>query len=400
MRTVEPPAALEPVTVAGLAPLLEPRTGPCVSLHLGRHPAEPSGVDQPIDPARLGALLRDARDQLHRIGTSRSVGDRLLAPARALLDDAAFWSRPAGAVLLLAEGLAVRASVPGPLEELAVVGPSFQLLPLLSLAADDRALWLLELDEEHVRLYEVTLQGMRELVVDGLPRTMDEALGTASSGEHMHLQVGLARVSASGGVGYAGPAPIAEDHDADLVRFFRVVDRAVCAAMPDGGVPLLLAGAAYHLPIYRSVSRHAMVRDEHVVVGPEDRRPRDLHRRALTVLRSMGDEVRAEAARRYADRLTHGGTASTLDDVLLAGAQGRVHTLLVRRSAHVWGGVAAATASDGTLTLEVHDEQGAGDVDLLDEASVRVARTGGAVLLCDAAAMPVPESPLAAVLRW
>ena len=103
--------------------------GPCVSLFLPTHRSHP-GTDQ--DPIRLRNLLSRAGEQVASLGLRSPDATELLAPAEALLDDAAFWrSQSDGLAIFLRPGWFRAYRLPLELAELVSVGDRFHLKPLL-----------------------------------------------------------------------------------------------------------------------------------------------------------------------------------------------------------------------------------------------------------------------------
>src|SRR5689334_19891586 len=87
----------------------------CVSLYM---PILRGGAEAIDDPVRLAHLLRKAAQELQQRGHEATWIDDLMKPARAILEDTAFWAHPEdGLVLFLAPGLLRRYRLPRCFEE-------------------------------------------------------------------------------------------------------------------------------------------------------------------------------------------------------------------------------------------------------------------------------------------
>jgi hypothetical protein len=89
--------------------------GPCVSLFLPTHRAGPDSRSfAKADVIRFKNLLREAERKLRALGTPAPETRRLLAPARARLEDERFWRYQAdGLALLSAATASGRSGFPG-----------------------------------------------------------------------------------------------------------------------------------------------------------------------------------------------------------------------------------------------------------------------------------------------
>jgi hypothetical protein len=83
-----------------------------------------------------------------------------------------------------------------------------------------------------------------------------------------------------------------------------------------------------------------------------------------------------------------------LAEVLEAARNGRVDTLFVADDTHIWGRLDAPANG-----VTQHDEQAAGDEDLLDIAAADTWRNGGAVEVLPRADAPFGK-PVAALFRY
>jgi hypothetical protein len=328
---------------------------------------------------RLKNLLREAEEQLAARGEPRERSDELLAPARRLLDDAAYWQQAGeGLAIFLSPGL-TRVQRVGPrLPERAVVGERFHVAPLLPLLSGDGGFHILALSQNSVRLFEATRDGAEQLRLPDVPRSQQEALqiDEVKSPLQFHTTGGTQSAAMRGGrraAMFHGHG-VAEDDERPL--------------------PLVLAGVEYELAMFREVSRHPQIVPGGIEGNPELLSADELHRRAWPLVEPalQSDLQRAVAA---FDELGGSDRVSCdLEDVLRAAVDGRVDTLFADVSRQRWGRFDA-----GSRNVEVHEDRQPADEDLIDRAAAEALERGGSVFGLTDGTVP-GGGPVAALFRY
>lgn len=377
------------VTADDVASLLEHAGDIVVSIYL---PTHRSGPETRQDPIRLKNLLSEARAEIVELGKRGPEADRLLEPARALVEDHNFWQhQSSGLALFIDDGMRAY-RVQESFEPRVVVGDSFHVKPLLRVMSRGEQFNVLALSENQVRL----LWGTRDRVgqVD-LPDEVPESLAAALWFEDPERQVQF-RQAASAGMGkgaiFHGHGGGKDQPQEEIERFFRAVESGVRHLLHPN-VPLVLAGVERLLPIYRQVTAHEPVMEDAVIGNPDRLTPEELHARAWEIVRPSFDRERQEvvdALNADADR-----RVDSVPEAIEAARAGRVGAVIVASDAAVWGDPGADDSGP-----EVHDERRPGDRDLLD---VLVAdtwtRSGGSVWVVPSEEMP-DGAPVAALLRY
>jgi hypothetical protein len=330
---------------------------PCVSLYLPVNPARPETQSNII---RLKNLLRQAEERMLERGTARERCVEVLAPARELLDDAAFWQQPGeGLAIFLAPGVKQIQRAPSPFLERAYVGDRFHFAPLLPLLSGDGRFHVLALSQNSVRLFEASRDGVEELELAGVPRSLQDAL------QIDEVQAPL-QFHAPGG------APQA-------------------TAMRASG-----RGAAvdYEQAMFREVTQHPQLVQDGIVGNPELLSGEELRDRALPLVEPF---LQADLQRAVATYDELGGSdrvSSDLEDVLLAAVDGRVDTLFADVTRQRWG-----RFDPGSRTVEVHEDRQPTDEDLIDRAAAEALERGGCVFGLTDGSVP-GGGPVAAVFRY
>ena len=343
----------------------------CVSifLPLGGAGAAGSGAQ-----AVLGNLLREARKRLDLRGVRHPVADALLEPAQALVQERPFRRHHGDglALFLSCEGMR-RHELPLAFEPLVVVSDRFHVTPLVPLMTGDGRFDILALSQNRVRLFTASRHDIEQVVLPDLPQSMEEALGADDPDVQFQFHT-----ASSAALGHQPSSRIGHGvgvHDAktDVARFLRRVDRAVSHRLREDEAPLVLAGVAYLLAIYRDVGSYPNVAGPVIEGNPDDLEPEKLHSRAWPVAASLFDAPRQEAHGRHRDLHDMNSPlwSGELDAIVPAAHRGRVATLFL-----------AAETAAGPPTGD-HAED-----DLPNLATVHTLLNGGAVYALPSAQLP------------
>lgn len=377
-----PHTILEPRMQDDVRMLLSPPPGPCVSIYL---PAHPVGAGD--EPARihLKNLLRQAAERL-----GEPAAENVLASAYALVDgtpDFDFWRHQDEVLaLFLAPGFFRYVSIPFPVDERLEVGERFIIRPLLPLLGGG-TFYVLALSQKEVRLLEVADSNIRRVDLEGVPRSLEEALGEQLTGRLFQTHTASPAALGQRGAIVHGRGSGDEDVKAEAMRFLQRVDAGLASKLPDRNVPVVLAGVEYLQAIYREVSRLAAIAAEGITGSPEHLGDDALAQRA----RPLAEVFFTEDRRRNAERLEHlegmDRTSLHITEILPAARDGRVSVLFVSTEADLRG----SFGSDG----RIHP----GEEDLLDLAAAWTLDQGGTVY-----AVPRSEVPegadVAAIFRY
>ena len=368
--------------------LLEDERGDCASLLMPTYLAE---GDLGQDRVRLRNLVREAEQQLDARGGSVAI----LEPARALLEERAFWKRQArGLAIFCASDFFRCYRLPVTLDERVVVRDRFYLRPLAQLRADGGRFYVLALSLNDVRLLEARHGEMRRVALDGVPRSFQEALGYEQydSGVYSH-STSTSRLGQPATFHGHGDGD-QEKLDKDILHYFQLVAKGLSGVLEDHRAPMVLAAVEEHFPRYRSANKHPNLLAEGIAGNPERTSDRALYDRAWRIAEPYFLAERDKALERYGELKGSDRAANAMSDLMQAADQGRVDVLLLDERTELWG------TYDPTLAeLEVHAEPEAGDEDLLDKAAFYTLARGGTVFTVASDSMP-DGGPAAAILRY
>jgi hypothetical protein len=363
-------------------------------------PTERGGPEVRQNQVRLRHLLADAREQLVQGGMAAREADRLLAPARALKDDVAFWRHNQfGLAVFIASDVFETVRLDQPPRERVIVADRFYIMPLISVFDSHGDYFLLALSQNLAQLYRGHRLGIEPMPVQGLPTRLDEALAADDLEESLqfHTQTGP-----QGPPGTDRPAVFhgqgvgTDDarHRKRVIEYCRIVNQTVHQALQGRREPMVIAGVSWIVPVYHEVNSYPHLLQQ-AVVGNVDHSPlHELHERSWAVVEPVLSVHQQAALRLYHE--AH-GTPRALDDlsqVLVAAAQGRVDTLLTAPEADVWGRFDAASQ-----VAELHDQRRDHDENLLNLAAMLTLRNAGEVHQVDVSQI-AGSRPAAAVLRY
>ncbi|HKN87615.1 MAG TPA: hypothetical protein VJV04_12200 [Nitrospiraceae bacterium] len=343
---------------------------PSVSLFLPTHRAGPQ-IQQ--DPIRLKNLLKQAESQLITDGIRATEARDLLAPAAALLEDAAFWRHQDGGLAIFRSSESFRVfRLPDPVQEFVSVADRFYVKPLLPLLVNDVRFYILALSQKTVRLLECSRDRVQEVDLPGVPNSMTEALNEV---EAPQLQFHSLPVGGMTATRFHGHGVGIDDVDViNLQRYFHRVNDGLEPILKNQQAPLVLACVEYLAPLYRETNPYPHVLNAIVSGNPDGLKNEELHQKAWSIVEPTFQKARARAAAQYHEGIAKGRAAHSLAEILTAAYQGRVASLFVPLGVQRWG-----RFNFESLSLEEHEQEQSGDDELLDLATMQTLMHGGNV---------------------
>ncbi len=366
----------------------------CVSVYM---PTHPTGADGQQDLVRWRNLLHQIANQLVEGGLPSGKAKELLQPARDLETDSAFWKeRSYGLAAFISTNTFCRFRLPRRFDELTAVNCRFYVKPLLPLLSGTQRFFILALSQNDVRLFEASQFQILQLDVDALPGNIKAALNYTSvdRGQQVHPAMKGSGALGKQAVVFHGQGGEKDTHKDELVQFFRLVDAAIHPVLTAASAPLLLAGVAYLLPIYREICSYPHVAEEQLEGNCDHLTPNQLRERAFPLVEPVLQQNREKAAKRYIDLA---GTSLASDDIariLGAAYDGRVDILFIDSRIPVWGSIRI----DDRM-VEVHKSRQIGDDDLIDLAATQSLLHRGMVYSVEHEQLPSHGS-VAALFRY
>jgi hypothetical protein len=266
-------------------------------------PAHRVGAEIQQDPIRLKNLLGEAEGHLIAQSLRIPEAQKLLEPAKKLLQDGLFWQHQSdGLALFLSPGVLRYYRLPFDFEELVVVTDRFHIKPLLPLFSGDGRFYVLALSQSKVRLLQGTRYSVSEIDLEEVPASLAEVLKFNDPEKRFQFHT---MTRTPGGKGerpaiFHGHGVASADDPKDYIsRYFHRVDEGLHDLLRDEQAPLVLAGVDYLLPIYREANTYPHLVYEGIEGNPEELRAEELHERAWTTVQPLFLAEQEEAAAQY-----------------------------------------------------------------------------------------------------
>lgn len=382
---------MESVSLDTIMRLAEPAPGLRVSIFMPTQRFGPGS--QEADSTRLKNLTRKAQAELEAQGLKAADAERLVAPARALLDDRPLWLRSRdGLAVLLGEDTPHVFQLDMPVPEHVHVGNRFWVRPLLPLLERDDAYWVLALSQKRVRLLRGDGAALVEVPAEHIPASLSDALQWEDF-EKASLQFH----TGTSGTGGRRPAVFhgtgEPDTKGEIVRFFREIDRGLHEHLGSDHAPLVLAGVDYLIPLYHEVSTCPHLLPEAVTGNPDALGEQTLHERTWPIVAGVLNRAGEATLETVAEAWTSPRVITDPQQIRHAAASGRVATLLISEGAGWW-----SDDETGSGVIE-YDDYPEADEDLLQTAALHTLGNGGETLLFAGDRMPHGANAVA-LLRY
>jgi hypothetical protein len=370
--------------------------GPHISLVL---PVETAGRETRQNAIRLKNLLRQAEDDTVTLGFRRTDVQALLQSAWQAEQEAPFWQeREPGLALYVAPGFYRSYWLPNADADLVMVAGRFYLKPLIEMASNSQAFFVLAISMNDARFFRCTRFSDQELAVEGLPRGMAEALWPDDPERQQQFR-NQPVAQASGKQGtfgvFHGSGDIVEDETKDrILRYFQQVDKALQKVLSTSRLPLILASVDYLHSIYAEANSYRYLVREGIHGNPENVRAEELRQKAWKLLEPRFAESQRALLERYNTLRPRGRAVAGIKEVVRAAEAGRVESLLYKAGAHVWG---VRLRND----IAFSPEKRPGDEDIIDYAMVQTFLKDGDLCALAQEEENLPDqSVMKAILRF
>ncbi|MDF1755375.1 MAG: hypothetical protein P1U89_21485 [Verrucomicrobiales bacterium] len=317
------------------------------------------------------------------------------------LDDSTeeFWQhQDKGLVMIVADNGKVTAiQTPFSLDPFVHVGPRPSLGRLLPLT-DENRLYVLVLDLNKTRLFDVSRWCAREIALENVPTSLDEAM--RYDDPEKSLQHHTAESATGGspqntmyhGHGITGD----ETRQKKIRRFFEMVNHDLASNFPDREVPLLLFGLETEIGHYRPVNSYPHLLDEAIVFNSTDLSDDKLKAKMLEAVEARAVKAHNESLKNLESQINRGNGTTDLREIVKGAETGRIDTLYVTKGSSQYG---VYEAESNSVELEKDGESGKRSEDLVERAVLTTVRTGGRVHHTDRNELPSGVA-LAAIFRY
>jgi hypothetical protein len=252
---------MQDLSSRAIAKLLEsPATRPKVTLYIPmRKSAAPPHIIE--NQLHFKKAVNGAVSLLKGRPDGISLGSQLADYLDQRLSDKTFLENQTQGLLLTAEKDLIQTFyLPVDTEEYTAVDTNYHLAPVLGLLHDQQMFFVLVVAQHSPRLLRGTMYGLQRTAVV-LPESIESAFNIDEAG----LQRELSQ-SAGGKGGFNGRGGNRDTHEAERLRFFRLIDKQINKFVPKNA-PLILAGTETEAATFRGISRHPHILSETINGG-------------------------------------------------------------------------------------------------------------------------------------
>lgn len=362
----------------------------CISLYQTTHRFSPENQK---DAIVFKHLLRQLEDSLEPC-LSKDDLKSIMEPLNELKEDVPFWHNTMDGIAILAnQDDCVVYLLNSPVEDIAVVGESFLLKPLIRYYQSAHPYHLLGLSSTSFSFYEGNRYGIKELEIDAdIPRSMEEVLGE----EHPEGFLTHGRYGGNDGVAtFHGHGGRKDAIDKDIEKFFRYVDHTVLERYSKPmKLPLILVSLTEHQSMFRKISSNSYLVADGIDVSYESLDLNQLADQAWELMEPIYQEKELESVDRYQNAKSNHTGSDRRIDVARAAFEGRIATLLVEAEKSIPGKFNTESGK-----LEFGSTENPEREDLIDQIVNAVWKNKGEVIVLPMSRMP-SETGLAAIFRF
>ncbi len=368
---------------------------PCVSVFMPTVKGSES-IETKQNPIRFKKLLAEAEKKLELAGYRPAEAEKLLEPARTLLEDHKFWQYQSGGLALFLSPKVKRAyNLPLKFTELALVSDHFSVAPLLPLFTEDGRFYVLTLSQRSIQLYQCSRYSVARMDMKEVPKSIADLLELNPREKQLQFHANTeGRAGRSGNAGmFHGHAEDSNEAKSNILVYFQSVNKGITAMLNAERAPLVTAGVDYLNHIYAEANTYNNLYVRSIAGSAAGLRPEELRDRAWELLEPLFEAEARAAVQRFDQVRGTPAAASHIKPIMLAAEQGNVATLLVAANARKWG-----TYDADSGTLDLHKAPELSDTELVDLCVTSTLRHGGKVYVMEPSKMP-GISPIAAIFR-
>ena len=384
------------ISVEELKALVQQSPGLCVSIYM----PVAQGAEIQQNPIRFKNLIREAEDKIVEYGFDKKESAQLLEPVRAEVDQENFWENQSNLLaIFVGSGFFRYYACPVNFDELVVVSDNFHVKPLMPMLTGNNLFYVLALSQKEVRLIECTAYGAREVEVENLPKSLEEALQYDPTAKDGQFRIATAKGGTNNSFQHPGSfhgqgSPDRDEPQQEILQYFHIIDGALHEYLRNKKAPLVLAGVEYLLPLYREANSYPHLVEEGITGNQKVLKPEELRAEALPLVEPLFLQAQSEAIAQYRDLTGSDKISADLKEAVSAAYFGRVDRLFVALGVQQWG-----TFNPDTNAVQIHPEPELGDEDLLNAAAIQTILNGGTVYAVPPEEVP-EEAPLAAIFRY
>ncbi len=368
----------------------------CVTIYIPTHRAGQE-TQNGHDAIVLKDALKDAKAGLEVIDELDAAAiTKMLAPAKALVDNALFWRQQSDALaIFLADGQMHTFHLPIPMESpMVYVDDQFHLAFAARMLAPGARWYVFSVTQSTNRFFECTRNSVTPIrISDVVPENMEEVLKIYEGTESLQHHGAPTTVPGGGGSVYTGQGSNEDRQDEWLGIYFRRIGNGITDLIAGQEEPLVIAADGQHINGIKDNIDYPHIVPDGLTTHPSVMDPVALQRESWELVQPIFDKTADQLQDKFASANGGGTLANGFADVAVAARNGQVAALYVAEQAETRIGKIDDDSNSVTFT----ENEGR---DLLEYSIRQTIAHGGQVLYRLAEAVPDATDGVTAVLRY
>lgn len=352
-------------------------------------PTHKKGEESKQDPIRFKNLLNEASQKLEgKISGNGSI-EKLLKPAKELLDKPLYWSHlDRGLAVYITENSFQVYKLPYSVEAQVFVNDHFLITPLLPMTSMDGTFNLLTVSRQKLRLLQCTRNEVSDITPDNISTSVDDYLEVDPE-KQLQFHSGSKGQKAV----YFGHNANEEDKMIVVEMYLREVEKEITAILNQSQNPLVLVGLAENVTLYRKINNYNRVLDADVLVHPDELSDKILRDKAWDIIKNhfLADMYRSLENYSESSKEMY---SNNLGDIVEATVMGKSNTIFIAKDEQKWG-----FYDEENHTVQYSNNGNNDDVELLNWLSITGFKRGSKVYMLPKEEMPT-RSTVAAEFRF
>jgi len=381
MNTIE--KHMDLFTMEDMGKLIGTQQAPCISIYMPTFQQMPEAQQNPI---RFKNMVSKVEELLADSGMETEKTEALLAPLHQLVESSSidYWNHMSdGLAMFLSPEMNLTYREPHTFDEHVYVSDVFNVRPLLPLIQNNGVFYVLELNQENVRLLACDKLQIGEVELEDVPQSLEEALKFDEFERSIqHHATSSGRTPGGQDAMFHGHGTGTDDalRKENILRFFRALDNGICDYLNDGSNPLILAGVDSLRGLYRQANHYNNLMDEGIDNAPQSLSDAELHERAWKIIKPHYQQEFVNSLDQFyqLDGNNDERAVGDIQEIVPAAYFQRVDTLFVPQSHTHWG-----TFDEPNNSVTLHEQPESDSDDLLNQSIIHTLANGGAVYLIE-----------------
>lgn len=351
-------------------------------------PTHKAGEESKQDPIRFKNLISNVEEQLTKKGKKNGEIEKILKPAKELLDKPLFWSHmDHGLVVYMTENSFDVYKLPYTIDEQAFVNDHFLITPLLPMTSMEGTYTVLAVSRQKLRLLRCTRNDVTDITPDNIPLSVADYLEVEPEKE-LQFHTGAKGEAAM----FFGHNANEEDKKVIVEQFYREADKDITPLMNSQKDPLVLIGLKDNIHIYNKANNYGRVVDDVVARNPDELTDKQLKDFGWEVIKDYFLKDMYNSLENYSKQPNE-KVSNNLSEIIEATVMGKSQIIFLSKGEKKWG----LYDEDNHTVHYTNSEDDS--VELLNWLSITGFKRGSKVYMLPKEEMPI-RSTVAAEFRF